>query len=229
MTYPEAVANALKDSDPSKLPAWEAQARSLSLTEMRVLAKELGADVFFDWEWPRTVEGYYRLQNGLDLSVARATAYAKYADIVWVETSNPNYDDCKYISNGIHATYPKQMLAYNLSPSFNWDVAGMSDDEIASYVDDIAKLGNVWQFITVGGLHCSSLAITRFARDYAKRKMLAYVETIQRAEREEAVETLMHQKWSGAAYWDAVMQIGAVTESSVTALGKGDTEGQFSS
>jgi isocitrate lyase len=41
-----------------------------------------------------------------------------------------------------------------------------------------------------------------FARDYAKRGMLAYVSGIQRQERNNGVETLAHQKWSGAEYYD---------------------------
>lgn len=41
-----------------------------------------------------------------------------------------------------------------------------------------------------------------FARDYAKRGMLAYVSGIQRQERINGVETLAHQKWSGAEYYD---------------------------
>ena len=94
------------------------------------------------------------------------------------------------------------MLAYNLSPSFNWDAAGMSDGQISSFISDLAKLGFTWQFITLGGFHSNALITDNFAKDYAKRGMLAYVEKIQREERNNSVETLAHQRWSGADYFD---------------------------
>jgi len=123
--------------------------------------------------------------------------------------------------------YPHAMFAYNLSPSFNWSSVGLSDDDIAQFQDKIGSYGFVWQFITVAGFHANALVIDTFARDFAKRKMLAYVERVQRAEAKEKVETLTHQKWSGANFVDA--QIRAVTggTSSTLAMSKGTTEVQF--
>ena len=101
-------------------------------------------------------------------------------------------------ADGVKAVHPQQKLAYNLSPSFNWDAAGMNSEQIGGFCNELAKMGYVWQFITLAGFHCDAFASETFARDYARRHMLAFVERVQRPERNEAVPQLGHQKWSGA-------------------------------
>ncbi|RLN71938.1 hypothetical protein BBJ28_00023946, partial [Nothophytophthora sp. Chile5] len=79
----------------------------------------------------------------------------------------------------------------------------------------------------LAGFHSDSLGITRFARDYAKRGMLAYVEGVQRAERNEGVETLKHQGWSGTELVDAMQNTITGGLSSTNTMGHGVTESQF--
>jgi isocitrate lyase len=231
MTYPEAVRTAIQNSNrPDKeraLATWNAQALSLSLTDLKALAKKLGVEVTFCWERARTVEGYYRVRGGVEFCIARGRAYGEYADLIWMETAVPGVPLARACSEGVKAAVPHQMLAYNLSPSFNWDAAGMSDSEIKTFVDDLGRLGFCWQFITLAGFHSDSLGITRFARDYAQRKMLAYVEGVQRAERNEGVETLKHQGWSGTEYVDAMQNTITGGLSSTNTMGHGVTESQF--
>lgn len=64
--------------------------------------------------------------------------------------------------------------------------------------------------------------------------MLAYVAGIQRQERVHGVETLSHQKWSGAEYYDGLSKYFIILVktvqggvSSTAAMGKGVTESQF--
>lgn len=118
------------------------------------------------------------------------------------------------------------MLAYNLSPSFNWDAAGMSDNEMRSFSDKLAALGFVWQFITLAGFHADALVIDNFAKRFATDKMLAYVENVQRRERADKVSTLKHQKWSGAELVDSLIKT-VTGNSSTLAMGSGNTETQF--
>ncbi|MBF3561649.1 hypothetical protein ISF97_31170, partial [Burkholderia pseudomallei] len=119
------------------------------------------------------------------------------------------------------------MLAYNLSPSFNWDASGMTDADMSEFIPRVARLGYVWQFITLAGFHADALVTDTFARDFARRGMLAYVERIQREERSNGVETLQHQKWSGANFYDRVLKTVQGGISSTAAMGKGVTEEQF--
>lgn len=107
------------------------------------------------------------------------------------------------------------------------DAAGMTDEEIRTYISDLGKLGFVWQFITLGGFHSNALGVDTFARDYKERGMLAYVEGVQRKEREHGVETLQHQKWSGAHYVDRLILTVTGGVNATTAMGKGVTEDQF--
>jgi len=226
MTFPEAVAKALKAKgvDPSQ---WLRDSLNMSLDKMRNAAKALGADVFFDWELCRSVEGYYRIEGSTQFCIQRAIAWAPYADCIWMETGKPILAQATQFAQEVRAAAPHQMLAYNLSPSFNWDTSGMTDGEMESFIWDLAKLGFCWQFITLAGFHCNALSIDLFARDYAERGAAAYVQLIQREERKHGVETLTHQKWSGSELVDSAGNIISGGMSSTGIMSAGVTETQF--
>src|SRR4028118_630384 len=98
----------------------------------------------------RTMEGFYRVNAGIDQAVARGLAYAPYADVVWCETSTPDLDQARVFAEAIHAEFPGKMLAYNCSPSFNWK-AKLSDEEIATFQKQLGEMGYKFQFITPAG------------------------------------------------------------------------------
>ena len=116
------------------------------------MAKSFGVDPYWNWDAPRAREGFYRYQGGTKACIARGAAYSKYADLIWMETKSPIYAQAKEFALGVKAANPTVKLAYNLSPSFNWDASGMSDNEMSSYVSDLGKLGFCWQFITLAGV-----------------------------------------------------------------------------
>jgi len=226
MTFPEAVAKALKAKgvDPT---AWLTDSLNMSLPQMREAALALGADIFFDWELCRSVEGYYRVQGSTQYCIQRAIAWAPYADCIWMETGKPILSQATQFAAAVHAAVPHQMLAYNLSPSFNWDNSGMTDAQMETFIWDLAKLGFCWQFITLAGFHCNALSIDLFSKDYAQRGAAAYVQLIQREERKHGVETLTHQKWSGSELVDTAGNIISGGMSSTGIMSAGVTETQF--
>lgn len=183
--------------------------------------------VEFDWEKCRVREGYYQLKPGIDYCIQRARAYAPYSDLIWMETKIPSIPDARKFSEGVKSMYPHQMLAYNLSPSFNWDASGMTDSELATFNDDLGKLGYTWQFITLAGFHSNGLIVTELARSYADKGMVAYVQNIQRKERDAGVDLLTHQKWSGAELVDQMVTTACGGRSSTAAMSEGVTEAQF--
>merc|ERR1711881_299825 len=211
------------------LAKWHAEVYNKpSLYEMRAFAKSLGAgDLHFDWEAARTVEGFYSVKGCTKFCSQRAKAFGEVADLVWMETGKPGYGQAEEFAKDTLGALPNLMLAYNQSPSFNWDASGLTDQQMKTYITDLAKLGFVWQFITLAGFHSNALGITNFARAYKTDEMLAYVTMIQRQEREKDVSTLTHQKWSGSELIDA--QISAVTSglSSTGIMSSGVTETQF--
>jgi len=230
MTFPDCIKSILKtEQDTLKSDQWESRYMSCSgLKGMKALAEEiLGYCPYFDWEQARTTEGYYQIKGCTEFCIARAKAFAPFADIIWMETGKPVFSQAQYFATEVLKDFPHQMLAYNLSPSFNWDAASMTDDEIESFILFMAKQGFCWQFITLAGFHADALEITRFARDYKNRGMRAYVEMIQRPERADKVSTLTHQKWSGAEYIDSVQAAITVGLSSTAIMGDGVTEKQF--
>merc|ERR550537_479638 len=227
MTFPDAVAKKLeaKGTDPAK---WLKDSLKMSLPQMKAAAADLGVtDIFFDWDAARAVEGYYRIKGSTDFCIQRGIAFAPYADAIWMETAKPILSQAQRFAAEVRAAVPHQMLAYNLSPSFNWDGAGMTDAQMESFIWDLAKLGFCWQFITLAGFHCDALSIDIFAREYAKRGAAAYVQLIQREERKHGVETLTHQAWSGSEIVDLQGNIVSGGTSSTGIMGEGVTEKQF--
>lgn len=183
--------------------------------------------IYFDWEACRVREGYYRIKPGIECCIQRARSYAPHADLIWMETGKPGIPDACKFSEGVRKAFPKQMLAYNLSPSFNWDTSGMTDEELAHFNDDLGKLGYTWQFITLAGFHSNGLVVTKLARSFGDKGMLAYVQDVQRQEKTEEVELLKHQKWSGAELVDRMVNVASGGQSSTAAMGDGITEDQF--
>mmetsp|Transcript_43740 Transcript_43740/g.105495 ORF Transcript_43740/g.105495 Transcript_43740/m.105495 type:complete len:173 (+) Transcript_43740:1299-1817(+) len=164
----------------------------------------------------------------LEYCIQRACAYAPYCDLIWMETGKPGIPEAKQFSEGVRKEYPEQMLAYNLSPSFNWDASGMTDEELSVFNDRLGSLGYVWQFITLAGFHANGLVITKLARSFADRGIVSYVQDIQRQERENQVELLTHQRWSGAELIDQMVNVSTGGASSTAAMA-GATETQFKS
>ncbi|KAM0312500.1 hypothetical protein ACHAO8_006263 [Botrytis cinerea] len=203
------------------------EVKGKSNSEARALAKTItGVDIHWDWDAPRTREGYYRLQGGCGCAINRAIAYAPYADAIWMESKLPDYKQAEEFATGVHAVYPDQKLAYNLSPSFNWKSA-MPRAEQETYIQRLSKLGYCWQFITLAGLHTTALISHRFAEAYSKQGMRAYGELVQEPEMDLGVDVVKHQKWSGANYADELLKMVTGGVSSTSAMGKGVTEDQF--
>ncbi|KAF5212325.1 putative isocitrate lyase [Clavispora lusitaniae] len=232
--FSEAVIDAIKESSlPDKQKAiseFTRQVNPLSETshkEARRIARSiLGKDIYFNWDVSRTKEGYYRYIGGTQCAVMRGRAYAPYADLIWMESALPDYDQAKEFAAGIKSKYPDQWLAYNLSPSFNWNSA-MSAADQETYIQRLGKLGYVWQFITLAGLHTTALAVDTFAKNYAEIGMKAYGQQVQKPEIESGVEVVKHQKWSGAEYIDSLLRMVSGGVTSTAAMGAGVTEEQF--
>jgi len=198
-----------------------------SNTEARAIARGiLGSDIHWDWDSPRTREGYYRLQGGCQCAINRAVAYAPYADAIWMESKLPDFKQAEQFAQGVHAVWPDQKLAYNLSPSFNWKSAMPRADQ-ETYIARLSSLGYCWQFITLAGLHTTALISDQFAKAYSKQGMRAYGELVQEPEMEGGVDVVKHQKWSGANYVDELLKMVQGGVSSTSAMGKGVTEDQF--
>eukprot|EP00611_Tribonema_gayanum_P025232 TRINITY_DN5700_c1_g1_i2.p2 TRINITY_DN5700_c1_g1~~TRINITY_DN5700_c1_g1_i2.p2 ORF type:complete len:332 (-),score=144.84 TRINITY_DN5700_c1_g1_i2:317-1312(-) len=235
MRYPEAVARAIERSGlpdaQTRLKHWASKAYTLGHDQARALAAELlGGPAklpHFDWEAPRSREGYYKVRGGVDYCVARARAFAPHADLLWMETAKPILEEARQFAHGVHEAFPRQMLAYNLSPSFNWDSAGMTEAQMASFNRDLGQLGYVFQFITLAGFHADGLITARLSREYGQHGIIKYVDLVQRQERAEQVDLLTHQRWSGADLMDRQVRLATGGISSTSAMGEGVTEAQF--
>lgn len=149
------------------------EAAPASITEARAIAAGRGIDLAWDPDLPRTPDGFYRVRGGIDYAIAKSLAAAPFADLLWMETKTANLADARRFAEAIHDVYPDEMLAYNLSPSFNWDTTGMTDDEMRRFPDELGQLGYVFVFITYGGHQVDGLATEAFTAELQRDGMLA--------------------------------------------------------
>jgi isocitrate lyase len=173
----------------------------------------------------RTSEGFYRVTPGLDAVISRGLAFAPYADLLWVETGEPDIELARAFAAAIHERFPGKLLAYNCSPSFNWK-RHLDDQQIATFQQELADLGYKFQFITLAGFHALNHSMFDLASGYAERAMSAYVE-LQEAEfaaEARGYTATKHQREAGTGYFDRVST--ALNPDSATLALVGSTEAQ---
>ncbi|HEV8129444.1 MAG TPA: isocitrate lyase [Candidatus Eisenbacteria bacterium] len=173
----------------------------------------------------RTPEGFFRMTGGIKCAIARARAYAPYADLIWCETSTPDLKEAREFAEGVHAEYPSKLLAYNCSPSFNWK-KNLDDKTIATFQKELAAMGYKFQFVTLAGFHALNHSMFELARAYKDRGMAGYVELQQAEFASEAngYSATRHQREVGTGYFDEVMQVIAAGNDCATLALKESTE-----
>ncbi|OAA70383.1 mitochondrial 2-methylisocitrate lyase [Cordyceps fumosorosea ARSEF 2679] len=202
--------------------------RNMGVTRRRALANHYAeTPVYFNWDVPRTREGFYHFRAGMEAATKRALAFGPYADLLWVETGDPNVAVASALGRAVRAVHPGKGLVYNLSPSFNWMAHGFTPETLKSFIWDIAKEGFVLQLVSLAGVHSTATISTELARNFKTDGMKAYVELVQRREKDLGCDVLTHQKWSGAKYIDGILGAIQSGSSSSKSMGDGNTEGQF--
>lgn len=229
VTFDEAVVEALeKEGKTDEIEGYLAEAKGKSNFETRQIARNvLGRDIFFDWDAPRTREGYYHVRAGLETALKRCLAFAPYSDMLWLETKTPDLEQARSFAKRIHEKYPGKWLVYNLSPSFNWSAHGFSEKDLEDFVWELGKSGFVLQLISLAGLHTNALATWKLSNAFKDHGMKAYVDLVQKEEKATGCDVLTHQKWSGANYYESIIQSVVSGSSSTSSTGKESTENTF--
>jgi isocitrate lyase len=231
MTFGEAVAEAIKfrASEGDKLSMseeeWSAFAKTASFHAIGDKARALGLNVTWDCEHAKTPDGYYQVRGGIDYAIAKSLAVAPYADVLWMETKTADLHDAKVFADAIHAKVPDRMLAYNLSPSFNWDSTGMTDEQMRRFPEELGKLGFVFNFITYGGHQIDGLAGEEFAASLKQEGMLALAR-LQRKFRLVESPYRTPQTLVGGPRADAALMSLSGRTATTKAMGKGSTQFQ---
>jgi len=204
---------------------WLAFAKGASFYEARERAKSMGVHVIWNCEHPKTPEGFYHLQAGIDFAIAKSLAVAPFADLLWMETKTADLEDAEKFAHAIHAQYPDKMLAYNLSPSFSWDTTGMNDEQMKRFPEELGKLGYVFNFITYGGHQIDGLAAEEFATALKQDGMLALAR-LQRKFRLLESPYRTPQTLVGGPRLDAALMASSGRTAATKAMGKGSTQFQ---
>jgi isocitrate lyase len=176
----------------------------------------------------RTPEGFFRLRGGIQCAIARAIAYAPYADLLWCETSTPNLAEAREFAEAVHAVAPGKMLAYNCSPSFNWR-KHLDAQTIATFQRELGAMGYKFQFVTLAGFHALNYSMFDLARGYRARGMAAYAElqTAEFSAEADGYTATRHQREVGTGYFDVVSEIITGGTSSTLALRESTERHQF--
>ncbi|HEX7020169.1 MAG TPA: isocitrate lyase [Gemmatimonadaceae bacterium] len=175
-------------------------------------------------EGERTSEGYYRVKGSMESAIARGLAYAPYADVIWCETATPDLAEARAFAEGIRSQFPGKMLAYNCSPSFNWE-RNLDATSIKKFQRELAAMGYAFQFITLAGWHLINLYTFELAKAYAEEGMPAYVrvQAQEFAREKDGYTATKHQREAGTGYFDAILTTITGGEA-VTAALAGSTE-----
>jgi len=176
----------------------------------------------------RTPEGFFRISGGLPCAIARAKAYAPYADLLWCETSHPDIAEARQFAEGVHEQFPGKLLAYNCSPSFNWK-AKLDTQTIASFQRELSAMGYKFQFVTLAGFHALNHGMYELARQYKDRGMAAYSELqqLEFASEKHGYSATRHQREVGTGYFDEIAKALSGGSSSTVALAGSTEEAQF--
>jgi isocitrate lyase len=231
LTYGEAVAELLEfaegegESRDMTVAEWRKFAQRAPLYTAREKARQLGADPNWDCELAKTPEGYYQIRGGIPYAIAKSLAAAPFADLLWMETKTADLVDAREFADAIHAEFPDQMLAYNLSPSFSWDTTGMTDDEMRAFPEELGKLGFVFNFITYGGHQIDGVASEEFATNLRQDGMLALAR-LQRKMRLVESPYRTPQTLVGGPRSDAALAASSGRTATTKAMGEGSTQHQ---
>lgn len=181
-------------------------------------------DQKFIKEGQRTSEGFYHVNNGIEQAIDRALSYAPFADLLWMETSNPSLEEAKAFAEAVQAKFPNKWLAYNCSPSFNW-ASKLSKKELLTFREDLASYGFKFHFITLAGFHALNTSMFELSRAYNERGMAGYSELQERefGLQAQGFKAVKHQAFVGTGYFDAVQNTVQQGKASTVAL-KGSTE-----
>jgi isocitrate lyase len=230
-TYPRAVADVIRfrhdEGEELKMNAeeWLEFACQASFSEARERARSLGINIIWDCGHAKTPEGYYQIQGGIKYAIARSLAVAPFCDLLWMETKTANLSEAREFAEAIHAHFPGKMMAYNLSPSFNWDTTGMSDQEMARFPVELGKMGFVFNFITYGGHQIDGRASEDFAMALQEDGMLALAR-LQRSFRLTDSPYQTPQSLVGGPRADSALMAASGRTAMTKAMGKGSTQFQ---
>lgn len=230
-TYGRAVADAMafRADEGAELEMgvdeWLAFAATASWSAARSRAQSMGLNPTWDAELARTPEGYYQVDGGIPYAIAKSLAAAPYADLLWMETKTADLADARAFAEAIHAVHPDKMLAYNLSPSFNWDTTGMTDDEMRRFPEELGRLGFVFNFITYGGHQIDGLAAEEFTTALLEDGMLALAR-LQRKLRLLESPYRTPQTLVGGPRADAALLAASGQTATTKAMGLGSTQAQ---
>ena len=230
-TYAQAVADRMEwraaegEHFETTAEEWLAFARTADHQTARARAVRMDLDPAWDPALALTPEGYHQVQGGIDYAVAKSLAVAPFCDILWMETKTADLEDARAFAEAVHAAYPDKMLAYNLSPSFNWDTTGMTDEEMRQFPVELGRMGFVFNFITYGGHQIDGMAGEELATALNEDGMLALAQ-VQRRLRLLDSPYRTPQTLVGGPRLDAALMATSGRTATTRAMGKGSTQFQ---
>ena len=176
----------------------------------------------------RSGEGFFHVHAGIEQAIDRGLSYAPYADLIWCETSRPDLAQARRFAEALRERYPDRLLAYNCSPSFNWQ-ANVDQATMRSWREELAAMGYRFQFITLAGWHALNLSMFELASAYRDEGMYGYSQLQQRefVQERAGYRAAKHQAFVGTGYFDAVQSAITAGQCSTGAMSGSTEDEQF--
>ena len=157
----------------------------------------------------RTADGDFLFRGGLEAAIARATAAAPYADMVWCETMKPDLDEARRFAEAIHAEFPGKMLAIDCaSPLSLKKVIGEAN--LDRFHTELAAMGYKYQFVTLAGFHALNMSMFDLSREFLQVGVRGYADLQERASKaakEQGYRASKQARFVGTGYFDDIAQV----------------------
>ncbi|KAK7858065.1 isocitrate lyase [Quercus suber] len=106
-TFSDCVVDAIKNMNIGENEKIRRVNEWTNYSTRREVAERLGLNnLFWDWDLPRTREGFYRFKGSVMAAVVRGWAFAPHADILWMETASPDLVECTKFAEGVKSKHP---------------------------------------------------------------------------------------------------------------------------
>ncbi|KXN69020.1 Phosphoenolpyruvate/pyruvate domain-containing protein, partial [Conidiobolus coronatus NRRL 28638] len=189
LTYRDAIAQAIRlkgglspDQISKEVEVWLDNTRNTSLDHAKDLASQLGLEkVFWDWNLPRSQEGYYMYANTLEAAISRARHFAPYSDVVTLQSDAPDIGLADAFAVSLKKDHKNLLLGYSYPPLQSIDLTlNQYHVELASIVQQIADVGFAWQTLSLNPLNSNNVTKDPVAQQLFDSSIVTFASALRK-------------------------------------------------
>ncbi|WWC89984.1 isocitrate lyase [Kwoniella dendrophila CBS 6074] len=113
------------------------QTKNLNASEALLVAVKLSPSFYWNYESPRTSEGWYAYKGGIEAALTRSSVVADIVDVIWNCAHTFDVIKAETFARGIQNVHPGKWLAYSAAEQNDQD----------QLKEQLASLGYVWLYL----------------------------------------------------------------------------------